>query len=84
MATDYEWWGGDDSYGEMDDSDRLSDILFYENSGEWDSHAQDLFTEYMFHDNENAYNELVDYLWFEHGIDFELAFDWDDFREWYG
>lgn len=82
--AEYDWWGGDDEYGVMDDSDRLSDILFYENSGTWDSHAQDLFTEYMFNDNENAYNELIDYLWFEYDIDFEQVFDWSDFREWYG
>jgi hypothetical protein len=81
---DYSWWGGDDEFsGEQDDSERLRDVLFG-NDLDMDMHAQTLFVEAVFDKNEQSYNELVDYLWFEHGIDFELAFDWADFREWYG
>lgn len=81
---DYSWWGGEGDFGELDDSDRIADIVFLENSGEFDMHAQTLFTEAFFDQNEQAYQELVDYMWWEYGIDFEEAFDWEDFREWYG
>lgn len=80
---DYSWWGGDGDYGVLDDSDRLADVLFIENSGEHDAYAQTLFTEAFFDQNEQSYNELVDYMWLEYGIDFEDSFEWTDFREWY-
>lgn len=49
-----------------------------------DHHAQDLFMEAFFGDNKDeAYNELVDYMRTVYDIDFEDAFTWEDFREWY-
>lgn len=30
-----------------------------------------------------AYAALVEYMWDEYEIDFEDAFDWGDYREWY-
>lgn len=61
----------------------MYDILF---GGELDvdERAQSLFMEAMFNDNEQAYEDLIDYMWDVHGIDFEDAFSWEDFREWYG
>lgn len=40
---------------------------------------RDLFGEYRatFQDG------LEEYLWEEYGIDFDLDFDWDDYRDWY-
>ncbi len=82
-SDDYSWWGGDGDYGELDDSDKLQDVLFLENSGTHDAYAETLFSEAFFDQNAESYQELVDYLWLEYGIDFEEAFEWQDFREWY-
>lgn len=49
-----------------------------------DTHARDLFEEAFFGHSQQAYDDLVDYIWDEYGIDFEEAFEWEDFREWYG
>lgn len=94
-----EWWE-EENLGEYfleSDSDvPLNDLLF---GGELDvdMQAQNLFMEAFFkgtetNDLENgmhirdseAYVALVDYLWDVHGIAFEDAFSWEDFREWYG
>lgn len=76
----------DDEFGEYyvedNPSGDLSDILFG-NDFETDPRAQELFSEAFFHENAEAYQDLVDYLWDEYGIDFEDAFDWEDFRAWY-
>jgi len=80
---DYSWWGGDGDYGALDDADRLQDVLFIENSGTYDEYAQTLFAEAFFDQNQDSYDALVDYLWEEYGLDFEDAFEWEDFREWY-
>lgn len=32
---------------------------------------------------QEAYDNLVDYLWTEYNIDFEDVFDWEDYRTWY-
>lgn len=54
-----------------------------------DYHLQDLFDDALFNDDltsderSSAYEELVDYLYDEYGIDFEQSFDWEDYREWY-
>lgn len=81
---DYSWWGGDGDFGELDASDLTQDILFDESSQDFDMHAQTLFIEAFFEQNEGSYQELIDYMWDEYGIDFEDAFEWADFREWYG
>lgn len=54
-----------------------------------DATLQDLFDDALFdpdvdiYEREVAYIALVDYLWDEYGIDFDYAFDWEDYREWY-
>lgn len=83
-GAEYDWWGGDGDFGIPDDSDRINDILFQENAIEFDMHAQTLFTEAFFDGDAQAYSELVVYMNEEYGIDFEEAFEWADFREWYG
>lgn len=81
---DYSWWGGDGDFGELDASDLTQDILFDESSEDFDAYAQQLFVEAFFDQSEQAYEDLISYMWDEYGIDFEEAFDWADFREWYG
>ena len=75
----------DPEYGEYyvedpGNHEHLNNLLF-ENDG--DPRAQELFTEAFFNDNDQAYQDLVDYLWDVYGLDFEDAFDWEDFRAWY-
>lgn len=77
-----EYYDDDDYSVEMPSSLELNSILFG-NDFETDAHAQELFSQAFFDNNETAYQELVDWLWDEHGIDFEEAFDWEDFRSWY-
>lgn len=54
-----------------------------------DNHLADLFDTALFDmnaspdDRADAYDELIDYLWDEYGIDFEEDFDWEGYREWY-
>ena len=54
-----------------------------------DMHLRELFDDALFdmdlskQDRDDAYDELVDYLWNEYGIDFEENFDWEGYREWY-
>jgi len=76
-------WYDDEEYYQIEDPIPLNDLLF---GGELDvdMRAQELFMEAMFNDNELAYSSLVDYMWDVYGIDFEDAFSWEDFREWYG
>jgi hypothetical protein len=31
----------------------------------------------------DAYDELVEYMWNEYGVDFEDVFDWEDYRVYY-
>lgn len=78
-----DWADQFDDYYEVVDTPPLNDILF---GGEldMDQRAQDLFMEAMFEKDEQAYSDLIDYMWDVYGIDFEAAFDWEDFREWYG
>lgn len=55
-----------------------------------DATLQSLFHEAMFdrelsqEERDTVYEELLDYLYDEYGIDFEDSFDWDAYREWYG
>lgn len=78
------WWDEFDweDVGEFDSPD-VKDILFGEGDVV-DERAQALFFEGVIDKDEGAYQDLLDYMWEEYGIDFEEAFDWQDFREWYG
>ena len=68
------------------DSDFLNDLLFTDDQG--DQHAQDLFDDAIDAsltdaERDAAYDELCDYMWDVYGLNFEDAFDWEAFREWY-
>lgn len=77
----------DEQFGEYYEEDNshppLNDLIFGAEI-DVDQRAQDLFVEAFFNDNEMAYSDLVDYMWDVYGIDFEDAFSWEAFREWYG
>lgn len=83
-------WYDDAEYGEyyvettteLDQSRELNEILFG-NNFESDARAQELFAQAFFDNDETQYQALVDYLWDTYGLDFEDAFDWEDFRSWY-
>jgi hypothetical protein len=77
-----EYYDDDYSYEVENPRGELVSVLFG-NDFETDAHAQDLFKEAFFNNDEGAYQDLVDWLWDEHGIDFEGVFEWEDFREWY-
>jgi hypothetical protein len=87
MARDDDWdgggWGDDNDYFDPPPSRDVNEILFG-NDRVVDMEAQDLFREAFFNDNQGAYFDLIDYMWEQYGIDFEDAFTWEDFREWYG
>lgn len=73
----------DEYYGPPDDLP-IEDILFGLH-GQYlqDDRAFNLFDKAFFDKDERAYRDLVDYMWDQYGIDFEDAFDWEDFRAWY-
>lgn len=79
-------WYDDDEFGDYEviepgETPSLDSVLWDNFSG--DDRAQELFHDAFFEDNEKAYQDLIDYLWDVYGIDFEDAFDWEDFRSWY-
>jgi hypothetical protein len=83
-----EWY--DEQYGDyyepisaVDATDKVAEVL-YGAGYEVDPHALALFEDAVFNSDEGAYRDLVDWMWDQYGIDFEEAFSWDDFREWYG
>lgn len=84
-----KWYEVDDATGEIreipviDESEAVADLLFGPGYAQ-DTRAQELFYEAVFEKSQDAYDRLVDYVWDEYGIDFEEAFSWEDFREWYG
>lgn len=78
---DKTWDDWDDFFPDENQPD-VNDILFGDFST-MDKHAQDLFVEAFFNNNDAAYIDLVEYMHDQYGIDFEDAFDWEDFREWY-
>lgn len=85
MAWYDSGWDGVDDYFDayaVENQSEVNDILFGDVS-HVDMHAQELFMEAFFNDNDSAYQELKDYMWEEYEIDFEDAFDWQDFRDWY-
>lgn len=77
-----DWW-------DSTERDLFGDLLGGEPELEEDNTLQMLFHEAMFDMDLDAasrayvYDELMDYLWDEYGIDFELDFDWEAYREWY-
>lgn len=64
------------------DVPEVNDIL-WGNETVVDHHAQDLFKQAFFENNHGAYLDLIDYMWDHYSIDFEDAWSWEDFREWY-
>lgn len=76
---DEPWDGIDDFFGDPPD---VNDILFGDNST-MDPYAQELMWQAMVDKDDAAYNALVDYMWDKYGLDFEDAWDWQDFAEWY-
>lgn len=83
----------DDSYdfgGLPPDQQRefLYETIGFDSLGS-DFYLHDLFWSAMY-DNEltnderdAAYEALNDYIWSEYGIEFDLVWDWEDFRDWY-
>lgn len=78
---DTTWDDVGDYYDELTPPD-VNEILFGDHNV-MDQHAQDLFQEAFFNNDDRAYFDLVDYMWEKYGIDFEASFDWEDFRSWY-
>lgn len=96
MAWYDEQWQDNGEYYEIEQAVPLNDILFG-NALDVDLQAQALFMEAFFQGDDDvagpdnihikdtqAYADLIDYMWDVYGIDFEDAFSWEDFREWYG
>lgn len=81
------WWNNNDyfvghAWSSSSDAYNVNEVLFGP-PGVEDMHAQQLFMDAYFENNTRAYIDLIDYMWREYGIDFEDAFSWADFREWY-
>lgn len=77
-----------------EDWDRGEELLWTDllTGDEWmmgDAYAADLFDKAFFdpsttkEERESSREALIDYLWNEYEIDFEEAFDWEDYRDWY-
>lgn len=85
MANDF-WnsWDSDwsDYYNAPQEALNINELL-WGNDRVVDHHAQTLFKEAFFENDQGAYLDLIDYMWDEYGIDFEDAWAWDDFRDWY-
>ncbi len=65
------------------------DLLGNDQNSLGDTYLQELFDIAMFdqeatrEERNDAYQQLIDYLWNEYSIDFESTFDWEDYRGWY-
>lgn len=83
MAEFWDSWDDDwtDYYSPKDTPD-VNELL-YGNDSVSDAHARELFEAAFFDNDQGAYMNLLDYMWEEYNIDFEDAFAWEDFREWY-
>lgn len=74
---------------EFEERELFKDLIGDEREALEDYELQDLFHDALFDqdiDPENrayAYDDLIDYLFDEYGIDFEAEFDWEDYRDWY-
>jgi len=66
---------------DRDYSPSFENLLFNEHSPDYDEVAHDLFMEGVMEDNQDAYDELVEYLDYYYDIDFEGEWDWADFYE---
>ena len=75
----------DDGWGDYYDDPQQPDVkeLIFGDNDVMDPRAQELFVHAFFDKDDKAYIDLVDYMYEEYGIDFEDAFDWQDFKEWY-
>lgn len=88
MADDWDsWYGGGwdqdwSDYFNPQPTANVNEVLFGD-AQHVDQHAQDLFRDAFFHNDSDAYTELQYYLWQQYDIDFEDAFTWEDFRDWY-
>lgn len=86
MSSWYDSNGWDDSedfYGaDAVTRDDVNEILFGV-GGAHDEHAEALFRDAFFENKSDAYIDLLEYMWAEYDIDFEDAWDWEDFRSWY-
>lgn len=83
MAWYDDMWEGADEWLDPPPDIDVNDLLFSNDPAVLDQHAQDLFVEAFFNGNDAAYIDLVDYMWEQYHMDFEDAFDWEDFRDWY-
>ena len=79
----------DEEYGEyyvqIPDEQAREELghILWGNDAEADPLVQGMFERAFFDDDDQAYRDLIDLLWDEYGIDFEDAFNWEDFRSWY-
>lgn len=80
-AWDDDGWG-DSDYFDNSATPSYEDLLFGD-TDVMDQHAQDLFIDAYMNKNDEAYIDLVDYMWDRYGIDWEDVYDWEDFRDWY-
>lgn len=80
--SDEGWWNNpnDFLFGAPEPPTDVNEILFGPQYVQ-DQHAQDLFKEAFFDDNNRSYIDLIDYMWTRYGIDFEDSFSWADFRD---
>lgn len=85
MAWYDDTWQNAGDYFDEDpfDTPSVEDILFGLNGAQVDQHAQDLMWSAMVDKDADAYRQLVEYMWDTYDIDFEDAWDWQDFAEWY-
>lgn len=81
----------DSSFWDQDEVALFEDIAQMTTlDAERDTELQSLFDDAMFNpdltydERAEAYEMMVDYLWEAYGIDFEDAFDWEGYREYYG
>lgn len=93
MARHEDDYDDDESFdfGSLPDDqqrDFLYDTLgFTETASDYEAH--NLFWEVMYNDEltsadrEILYQQLLDHIWDEYGIDFDELWDWAAFREWY-
>lgn len=70
-----------DDWGDrFSDPDDVYAILWSDDPSIRDEHARELFNEGVFGGNEQAYRDLIDYMWDEYDMDFEDVFDWEVFE----
>jgi hypothetical protein len=82
VAWEDDGWGDSGDFYDSRDQPDVKDILFG-NVSTQDMRAQELFVQAFFDGDDKAYVDLVDYMYTQYGIDFEQAFEWQDFKEWY-